>query len=79
MLYDGEELKSQRGKTLLLTLKKSANADELLKAALDKHRAHSKDVVKESTKYVILYPDGTKVEKLKEVDEEFVIIQSRMW
>ena len=45
----------------------------LLKASLDKHKAHPKNVIKLNTKYVILYSDGRKVEKLKEADEEFVL------
>ena len=49
MLYDGQELKSQRGKSLLLSLKKSANTDDLLNAALNKHEAHSKNLIKPNT------------------------------
>lgn len=77
MLYDGQELKSQRGKSLLLSLKKSANTDDLLNAALNKHKAHSKNLIKPNAKYVMLYPDGSKVAKLKETDD-FVLHKYKM-
>ena len=64
MLFNGQELKNQRGKALVLSLKKTATAEEQLEACLDKHTAHSKNVIKPNVKYVILYSDGTKVEKL---------------
>ena len=73
MLFNGQELKNQRGKALVLSLKKTATAEEQLEACLDKHTAHSKNVIKPNAKYVILYSDGTKVEKLKEADEQFVL------
>ena len=57
MLYDGHELKSQHGKSLLLSLKKSANTDDLLNTALNKHKAHSKNLIKPNAKYVMLYPN----------------------
>ena len=78
MLYDGQELKSQRGKSLLLSLKKSANTDDLLNAALNKHKAHSKNLIKPNAKYVMIYPDGSKVAKLKETDEDFVLHKYKM-
>jgi hypothetical protein len=54
MFYDGQELKNQRGKSLLLSLKKSANTDDLLNAALNKHKAHSKNLIKPNAKYVAI-------------------------
>ena len=78
MLYDGQKLKCQRGKSLLVTLKKSAQAVELLNASLNKHKAHSKNLIKPNVKYVILYPDGSKVIKLKETDDDFVLHKYKM-
>ena len=78
MFYDGQELKNQRGKSLLLSLKKSANMDDILNTALNKHKAHSKNLIKPNAKYVMLYPDGSKVAKLKETDEDFVLHKYKM-
>ena len=73
MLYDGQKLKCQRGESLLVTLKKSAQAVELLNVSLNKHKAHSKNLIKPNAKYLMLYPDGSKVIKLKETDNDFCI------
>lgn len=78
MLYDGQQLKCQRGKSLLVTLKKSAQAVDLLNVSLNKHKAHSKNLIKPNAKYVILYPDGSKVVKLKETDDDFVLHKYKM-
>ena len=78
MLYDGQELKSQHGKSLLLSLKKSVNTDDLLNAAQNKHKAHSKNLIKPNAMYVMLYPDGSKFAKLKETDEDFVLHKYKM-
>ena len=73
MLFDGSELKKQRGKSLTLELPKNSTKDVLLKASIDKHVAHSRDMVNPNHKYEILYSDGIIVDKLKESDEEFVL------
>ena len=38
-----------------------------------KHKAHSKNLIKDNIKYVLLYPDGALVDKLRESDESFVL------
>ena len=46
MLYDDVVgLKKQRGKGLRVSLKKNATKDVLLKVSVDKHVAHSKDLI----------------------------------
>eukprot|EP00112_Aurelia_sp_Birch-Aquarium-sp1_P004277 Seg1482.9 transcript_id=Seg1482.9/GoldUCD/mRNA.D3Y31 product="hypothetical protein" protein_id=Seg1482.9/GoldUCD/D3Y31 len=69
-----EDLKEhvvQRGKALQVSVPKSANEGELRKACLDKHLAHPRNLIHEGREYVLLYPDGTKVETLKESSEDF--------
>ena len=74
MLYDDVVgLKKQRGKGLRVSLKKNTTKDVLLKVSVDKHVAHSKDVINPRHEYRVLYPDGTVVDKLKESHEEFVL------
>lgn len=73
MLFDGQVLKRQRGSNWDININKTANSQELLKASLHKHKAHSKNLINPNANYVLLYSDGTKVEKLKECDEDFVL------
>eukprot|EP00794_Sanderia_malayensis_P002036 gene2036-2315_t len=78
MLYNGLELKIQRGKTLQISIKKSANKDDLLMACLEKHKAHTSNIIQEGCEYFVLYPDGTKVDKLKENrTDEFILHKYR--
>ena len=61
------------GKGLTLSVAKNCTADILLKTATDKHKAHSKNVMKQEASYILLYPDGTEVKTLKESSEKFVL------
>ena len=38
-----------------------------------KHKAHSKNLIKDNIKYVLLYSDGALVDKMRESDESFVL------
>ena len=58
---------------LCLRLKKNTTKDVLLKVSIDKHVAHSRDMINPRHEYRVLYPDGTVVDKLKESHEEFVL------
>ena len=69
MLFDGSELKKQRSKCLTLELPKNSTKDVLLKASIDKHVVHSRDMVNPNHTYEILYSNGIIVDKLKESDE----------
>ena len=60
-------LKKQRGKGLRVRLKKNSAKDELLKVSVDKHVAHSKDLINPRHQYHALHPEGTKVEKLRKM------------
>ena len=55
-----------------MTVPKVSTKDQLLAAGLAKHKAHSKNLIKDNIKYVLLYPDGALVDKLRESDESFV-------
>ena len=73
MSFDGNQLKPQMSKNLSGKVPKVSTKDELLAAGLAKHKAHSKNLVKDSVKYVLLYPDGAPINKLRESDEEFML------
>ena len=60
-------------KGLTLSVAKNCTAAILLKTATDKHKAHSKNVMKQEASYILLYPDGTEVKTLKESSEKFVL------
>ena len=45
----------------------------LLKASIDKHVPHSRDMGNPNHKYEILYSDGIIVDKFQESDKEFVL------
>ncbi len=74
MFFDGNQLKPQRSANLSVKVPKVSTKDELLAAGLAKHKAHSKNLIKDNIKYVLLYPDGSLViDKLRESDEGFVL------
>ncbi|RUA04597.1 MAG: hypothetical protein DSY43_06010 [Gammaproteobacteria bacterium] len=73
MLYDGYELRKQRGKNLMVNIKKAATKEDILKMSIDKHSAHSSDLINARLKYTLLYDDGSEVEKLKESSDDFVL------
>ena len=66
-------LKPQRGKTLPLRTGRTVDGEELLKLAVAKHSKHNADEIVHSSPlaYKLLYPDGMKVNKLTESDQEF--------
>ncbi len=76
MVYDGS-LKKQRGKTLPVSVKKCCDKSELLRACVEKHKAHSSDIIIPTMTYELLYPDGAKVDKLKEEDTDFILYKYR--
>ena len=45
----------------------------LLEAGAEKHKAHSKDIIKQQLNYVLLYKDCTEVKTLKESSEAFFL------
>ena len=45
----------------------------LLEAGAEKHKAHSKDIIKQEYNYVLLYEDYTEVKTFKESSEAFVL------
>lgn len=55
-----------------------ASAEELLKAALYKHQAHLINLNNPNANDALVYFDGTKVDKLKEMEEEFVLHKYKM-
>ena len=67
------QLKPQRSASLSVTVPKVSTKDQLLAAGLAKHKAHSKNLIKDNIKYVLLYPDGALIDKLRESDESFVL------
>ena len=73
MMHECQQLRILRGKALTLSVAKNCTADILLKTATDKHKAHSKNVMKQEASYILLYPDGTEVKTLKESSEKFVL------
>ncbi|CAB4044555.1 Hypothetical predicted protein, partial [Paramuricea clavata] len=73
MFYDGNQLKPQRSANLSVKVPKVSTKDELLATGLAKHKAHSKNLIKDNIKYVLLYPAGSLVDKLGESDERFVL------
>ena len=73
MFFDGSELKPQRGKNLPIKVPKASLKNDILNAGLAKHKAHFHNMIKDGTEYVLLYPDGTKVDTLKESDDDFVL------
>ena len=73
MFFNGNQLKPQRSKNLSVKVPKVSTKDELLAAGLAKHKAHSTNLVKDGVKYVLLYPDGALVSKLRESDDEFTL------
>lgn len=54
MLFDGQVLKRQRGSSFDVTVKKMAGAEELLKAALFKHKAHLKNLINPAEKQLCI-------------------------
>ena len=68
MLFDGNQLKPQRSASLSVMVPKVSTKDQLLAAGLAKHKAHSKNLIKDNIKYILLYPDGALVDKLRESD-----------
>ena len=61
-----------RGKSLTVDVpKKNATASMLLEAGAEKHKAHSKDIIKQQFKYALLYGDGNEIKTLKESSEAF--------
>ena len=62
-----------RGKSLTLNVPKNATASMLLEAGAEKHKAHSKDIMKQEFNYVLLREDCTEVKTLKESSEPFVL------
>ena len=77
MRYVEEEssLKPQRGKSLPLKLRKTAESKEILKLAVAKHAMHNRNEILHSfpSGYKLLYPDGIEVQKLKESDKDFTL------
>lgn len=73
MFFDGNQLKPQRSANLSVKVPKVSTKNELLAAGLAKHKAHSKNLIEDNIKYVLLYPDGSLVNKLRESDEGFVL------
>ena len=51
---------------------KKERCEILLEAGAEKHKAHSKDVIKQQFNYVLLGEDCTEVKTLKESSESFV-------
>ena len=45
----------------------------LLEAGAEKHKVHSKDIIKQEYNYVLLYEDCTEVKTLKESSVAFVL------
>ena len=66
-----------RGKSLTLNVPKNATASMLLEAGAEKHKAHSKDIMKQEFNYVLLREDCTEVKTLKESSEPFVLSLER--
>ena len=73
MVPDSGQLRRVRGKSLTVNVPKNATASMLLEAGAEKHKAHSKDIIKQQFHYVLLYEDCTEVETLKESSEAFVL------
>ena len=73
MVPDSGQLRRVRGKSLTVNVLKNATASMLLEAGAEKHKAHSKDIIKQQFNYVLLYEDCTEVETLKESSEAFVL------
>ena len=53
-------------------MRKKLNS-KCLEAGAEKHKAHSKDIIKQEYNYVLLYEDCTEVKTLKESSEAFVL------
>ena len=73
MVPDSGQLRRVRGKSLTVNVPKNATASMLLEAGAEKHKAHSKDIIKQEYNYVLLYEDCTEVKTLKESSEAFVL------
>ena len=73
MVPDSGHLRRVRGKSLTVNVPKNATAGILLEAAAEKHKAHSKDIIKQEYNYMLLYEDCTEVKTLKESSETFVL------
>ena len=74
MVNNGSGLQPLRGKGLSVSVRKNCGRDELLKAATDKHKAHSTDIINPlCTSFTLLYSDGTAIDKLRESNDDFVL------
>ena len=73
MVPDSGQLRRVRGKRLTINVPKNATASMLLEAGAEKHKAHSKDIIKQQFNYVLLYEDCTEVKTLKASLEAFVL------
>ncbi|CAB3978943.1 G2 M phase-specific E3 ubiquitin- ligase-like [Paramuricea clavata] len=69
---DGGKLKRLKGRTLPLVIASSCNADNLLKAAIEKHAKHFKQFDKYAD-YLLLYHDHSIVQRLPGSSEDFVL------
>ena len=71
---EGENmLKPQRGKSLPGRIGRTAGGEELLKLAVAKDSKHNANEITHSSPsaYILLYPDGIEVNKLRESDLAF--------
>ena len=73
MVPDSSQLRRVRGKSFTVNVPKNATASILREAGAEKHKAHSKDIIKQEYNYVLLYEDCTEVKTLKESSEAFVL------
>ena len=73
MVPDSSQLRRVRGKSVTVNVPKNATASILREAGAEKHKAHSKDIIKQEYNYVLLYEDCTEVKTLKESSEAFVL------
>ena len=55
MVPDSSQLRRVRGKSLTVNVPKNATASILREAGAEKHKAHSKDIIKQEYNYVLLY------------------------
>lgn len=69
-------LKKCRGKTLPVKVPPSASAEMIKVKAVRKHTSHDKSL-HDGFEYVLLYPDGSQVEKLPGTNDPFVLEKYR--
>ena len=61
MVPDSSQLRRVQGKSLTANVPKNVTASMILEARAEKHKAHSKDIIKQEYNYVLLYEDCTEV------------------